>query len=69
MVEVRGSAEFTDGAYDEGFVIVVTNRAGRSWSNLHIDNCPANAAESAMATEEFINGGGKLTTGMWKEIA
>ena len=53
---------------DEHFVVVIKNKAGRKWVSNHAHGCPGNAGESAMATEEFINDGGRLNKKDWTEV-
>jgi hypothetical protein len=64
-VVVEGSGIHGADGYDEGFVQVIRNRAGRKWVSKRIENCPGNAGESAMFTEEVLNGGDKLNENDW----
>lgn len=49
--------------------IVVTNRAGRAWESKTAEGDYGNAAESAMVTDEYVNGGGKLHPDSWRLYA
>jgi hypothetical protein len=55
---------------DEHSVLVVTNRAGRSWVSKKIEDAFSGMAEeNGMVLQEMLDGGEKLDVDQWTEVA